>query len=136
MAWMLDTHALIWALFEPDKLGPKTASILKDPANEVLVSPVSPVSYWEISLKFGLGKLVLPETDPAEIPAAARQLGLIEEPLDPETLATFHRLPYAPDHRDPFDRLLIWHAIRRKHTLLSRDRAMPFFKAHGLSFEW
>jgi hypothetical protein len=32
--------------------------------------------------------------------------------------------------------LLVWHAIRRKHTLLSKDRAMPFFKAHGLNFEW
>jgi PIN domain nuclease of toxin-antitoxin system len=133
MAWMLDTHALIWALFEPDKLGRKARAILTDSANEVLVSPLS---YWEISLKSGLGKLTLPETDPAEIPGAAHQLGLIEEPLDPEILATFHRLPYAPDHRDPFDRLLIWHSIRRKHTLLSRDRALPFFKDHGLRFEW
>lgn len=133
MAWMLDTHALIWALFEPDKLGRKARAILTDSANEVLVSPLS---YWEISLKSGLGKLTLPETDPAEIPGAAHQLGLIEEPPDPEILATFHRLPYAPDHRDPFDRLLIWHSIRRKHTLLSRDRALPFFKDHGLRFEW
>jgi len=133
MAWLLDTHALLWALFEPEKLGRKSRAILKDPANEVLVSPLS---YWEISLKFGLGKLVIPETDPSEIPAAARQLGLIEEPLDPEILATFHQLAYAPDHRDPFDRLLVWHAIRRKHTLLSKDRAIPFFKTHGLKSEW
>lgn len=133
MAWILDTHALIWALFDPDKLGKKASAILGDTTNEVLVSPVS---YWEISLKAGLGKLDLPGTDPGEIPAAVRQLGLVEEPLDSEILATFHRLPYAPDHRDPFDRLLIWQAIRRKHTLLSRDRALPFFKAHGLRFEW
>lgn len=73
---MLDTHALLWALLEPDKLGRKTRAILKDRENEVRVSPVS---YWEISLKFGLGKLVLPNTDPSEIPAAAYQLGLPEE---------------------------------------------------------
>jgi PIN domain nuclease of toxin-antitoxin system len=133
MVWMLDTHALLWALFEPDKLGKNTRRILKDRANDVRVSPLS---YWEISLKFGLGKLSLPETDPAEIPAAASEIGLSEEPLDPEVLATFHSLPYAPDHRDPFDRLLIWHAIRHQHILLSRDRALPFFKAHGLSFDW
>ena len=133
MAWLLDTHALLWALFEPEKLGRKTRATLKDPANEVLVSPLS---YWEISLKSGLGKLILPETDPSEIPAAAHQFGLIEDPLTAEILSTFHRLPYAPDHRDPFDRLLIWQALRRKHTLLSKDRALPFFKAHGLKFEW
>ncbi|MBC8127372.1 MAG: type II toxin-antitoxin system VapC family toxin [Gloeobacteraceae cyanobacterium ES-bin-144] len=133
MSWLLDTHALIWALFEPAKLGRKTRDILKDSANDVRVSPLS---YWEISLKFGLGKLVLPGTDPSDIPAAALQLGLREDPLDSKILASFHLLPYAPDHRDPFDRLLVWHAIRSKHTLLSRDRALPFFKAHGLKSEW
>jgi PIN domain nuclease of toxin-antitoxin system len=133
MAWMLDTHALLWALFEPDKLGRRARAILKAPENEALVSPVS---YWEISLKCGLGKLELPDTDPSEIPAAARQLGLAEATLAPEILSTFHRLPYAPDHRDPFDRLLVWQAICGKHTLLSKDRAMPFFKAHGLKSDW
>lgn len=133
MAWLLDTRALLWALFEPGKLGRKTRAILDDRVNEVLVSPVS---YWEISLKYGLGKLELPETDPSEIPAAASQLGLTEVSMDPEILSTFHRLPYAPDHRDPFDRLLIWQAISRKDTLLSKARVMPFFKAHGLKSDW
>ena len=79
---------------------------------------------------------ILPETDPSEIPAAAHQLGLIEDPLTTEILSTFHHLPYAPNHRDPFDRLLIWQSLRHKHTLLSKDRALPFFKARGLKFEW
>jgi PIN domain nuclease of toxin-antitoxin system len=133
MAWLLDTHALIWALFEPAKLGRKTREILEDSTKDVRVSPLS---YWEISLKSGLGKLVLPDTDPSEIPAAALQLGLREDPLDSQTLASFYLLPYAPDHRDPFDRLLVWHAIRHKHTLVSKDRALPFFKTHGLKTEW
>jgi PIN domain nuclease of toxin-antitoxin system len=133
MTWMLDTHALLWALFEPDKLGRKVRAVLENPANQVLVSPVS---YWEISLKFGLGKLVLPDTDPSEIPHAVSQLGLREDLLVPDILASFHRLPYAPNHRDPFDRLLVWQAIRRGHTLLSKDRALPFFRTHGLHFEW
>ena len=63
-------------------------AILDDRVNEVLVSPVS---YWEISLKYGLGKLKLPETDPSEIPAAATQLGLTEVAMAPDILATFHR---------------------------------------------
>jgi PIN domain nuclease of toxin-antitoxin system len=133
MAWLLDTHAILWALFEPSQLGRKTRAVLKDPSNEVLVSPVS---YWEISLKVGLGKLNLPDTDPVEIPAAVRQLGLAEAPLAADILSTFHRLPYAPGHRDPFDRLLVWQAICGKYTLLSRDRALPFFTAHGLKSDW
>jgi PIN domain nuclease of toxin-antitoxin system len=133
MAWMLDTHALIWALFEPKKLGRNTRSILDDSHNEVLVSPLS---YWEISLKSGLGKLHLPGTDAAEMPAAVGQLGLTEAPLLPDILSTYHRLPLSPDHRDPFDRLLIWHCITAKHTLLSQDRSLPFYKDHGLRFDW
>ncbi|MEI6675828.1 MAG: type II toxin-antitoxin system VapC family toxin [Verrucomicrobiota bacterium] len=133
MTWMLDTHALLWALFDPNKLGRKARTVLENPANQVLVSPVS---YWEISLKFGLGKLQLPDTDPSEIPHAVLQLGLREDPLVPDILASFHRLPYAPDHRDPFDRLLVWQAVRRGHTLLSKDRALPFFRDHGLHCEW
>lgn len=133
MAWLLDTHTLLWALFEPTKLGRKTRAILSDPMNEVLVSPVS---YWEISLKYGLGKLELPDTDPSEIPAAAAQLGLVEIAIEAEVFATFHRLPYAPDHRDPFDRLLIWQAISRKDIFLTKDGSAQFFKEHGLRTEW
>lgn len=133
MAWMLGTHALLWALFEPARLGRKTRAVLNGPLNKVIVSPIS---CWEISLKFGLGKLELPGTDPSEIPSAARELGLTEEPLSSEILSTFHQLPYAPDHRDPFDRLLVWQAILGKHTLVSKDRAMVFFKDHGLKSEW
>ena len=133
MTWMLDTHALLWALFDPNKLGRNARARLEDPANQVVVSPVS---YWEISLKFGLGKLELPMTDPSEIPLAAQQLGLREEALPSDISATFHRLPYAPNHRDPFDRLLVWQAIRRGHTLLSQDRALAFFRGHGLHVEW
>lgn len=130
---MLDTHGLIWALFEPEKLGPKTRAILENSQSVVFVSAIS---YWEISLKAGLGKLHLPGTDPGEIPAAARQLGLSEAPLEPEMLASFHRLPRMADHRDPFDRLLIWQCIVCKRTLLSKDRALQVYEDHGLSFEW
>ena len=133
MAWMLDTHALLWALFDPKKLGRNTRAILEDPVNEVLASPIS---YWEISLKSGLGKLSLPGTDPAEIPEAVRKLGLTEAPLPPEILSTYHRLPHNSDHRDPFDRLLIWQCISGNHTLLSRDRDLPFYRPHGLDFDW
>jgi PIN domain nuclease of toxin-antitoxin system len=133
MAWLLDTHALLWALYEPAKLGRKARTLLEDPTETILVSPIS---YWEISLKSGLGKLSLPDTDPSEIPDAAAELGVQEEPVPSEVFATFHRLPYAPDHRDPFDRLLVWQAISGKHGLLSRDKRFKYFASEGLRLEW
>lgn len=129
MDCLLDTHTLLWVLFEPAKLAKKTRGIIEDPANRIFVSPIS---YWEISLKHGLGKLILPNTDPSEIPGACLAQGFTESAADPAILSTFHRLSVNPDHRDPFDRLIIWQAIRNNQTLLSKDRSMAFYTAQGL----
>ena len=47
---------------------------------------------------------------------------------------------YLPDTLVPDtcvpDTCLIWQAISRKDTLLSKDRVMPFFKVHGLKSDW
>lgn len=133
MPWLLDSHAVLWALFDPKQLGARARAILEEPANTVLVSPVS---YWEISLKYGLAKLKLPSTDPEEIPEGLCEMGIQESPLASRILTTYHRLPQHPDHRDPFDRLLIWEAIRHRYTFLSRDRNLDFYRPHGLKFEW
>lgn len=129
MDCLLDTHTLLWVIFDPGKLSKKTRALIEDPGNLILVSPIS---YWEISLKHGLGKLILPNTDPSEIPQASLDQGFAESPASPEILSTFHRLPINPDHRDPFDRLIVWQAIRNHLTLLSKDREMPFYIPHGL----
>lgn len=40
MAWLLDTHGLLWALYDPGKLGRRSRLILEDPTEEVWVSPI------------------------------------------------------------------------------------------------
>ncbi|MDP2430481.1 MAG: hypothetical protein Q8O33_00445 [Pseudomonadota bacterium] len=42
-------------------------------------------------------------------------------PLDPRLAAGFSVLPDIPNHRDPFDRMLIWQAVSLGHTLVSRN---------------
>ena len=56
MSYLLDTHALLWSLFEPDRLGPAARRTIASRRQRVCVSTVS---LWEISLKFGIGKLEL-----------------------------------------------------------------------------
>ena len=51
---LLDTHALIWWLFDDPKLPLAARRAIADPGNEVLVSCVSA---WEIATKHRLGKL-------------------------------------------------------------------------------
>ena len=90
----------------------------------------SPISLWEISIKFGKGKLFLnggtPDDFFAELVNSFFQCKLIE----PINLITNYKLPVC--HKDPFDRFLIWEAIRSDHILLSYDEEMELYKNEGL----
>ena len=97
---------------------------------------VSTVSFWEISLKASIGKLGLTGISPDEIPGYALSMGLTFLPLAADTASTFHQLPRIGKHRDPFDRMLVWQAIREDLVLVSRDRAMSSYETCGLSLVW
>ena len=115
MRLLLDTHLLLWALAEPDKLGSKARSVIEDPENEVLFSAAS---IWEVAIKAGLGRpdfAVRPEA----IARAAIEAGFAELPVRAEVAARVADLP--PHHRDPFDRLLVSQAQAETMALLSAD---------------
>lgn len=132
MNCLLDTHALLWSLFDPSRLGKKAADCIRNP--EVTVS-VSVVSFWEISLKYSTGKLELSGVVPDDFPIIVRQSGFDILPVAETDAATFHRLPRM-EHKDPFDRLIIWQAISRKLHLISHDRAFEDYRKLGLKVVW
>jgi len=133
MTYLLDTHTLIWTLFDPDKLSHKVRAIIESRKHPVFVSAVS---FWEISLKFGLGKIDLPKTSPDELPQAVRETGFSIAELSPDLLASYHQLKPHPKHKDPFDRLLIWQAIQARHCLLSKDKKMDLYAGQSLQTIW
>ena len=133
MKLLLDTHALLWSIIEPDRLSPEARSAITDPASQVVVSAVS---FWEISIKTALGKLRLEEVTPEQLVDFAQQQGFELLPLDPRLAASFSRLPVAPQHRDPFDRMLVWQAISLGYTLVSRDRKITEKQTEGLRILW
>jgi PIN domain nuclease of toxin-antitoxin system len=132
MNCLLDTHALLWTLFDPAHLGNKAANCIRNP--DVTVS-VSVVSFWEISLKYATGKLELSGVAPDDFPAIVRQSGFDILPIAETDAATFHHLPRM-EHKDPFDRLIIWQAISRKLTLISKDSAFATYRKLGLKVLW
>ena len=133
MKLLLDTHALLWSIIEPDRLSPEARSAITDPASQVVVSAVS---FWEISIKTALGKLRLEGVTPEQLVDAAQQQGFDLLPLDPRLAASFSRLPVAPQHRDPFDRMLVWQAISLGYTLVSRDRKIAGSRQAELRVLW
>jgi PIN domain nuclease of toxin-antitoxin system len=54
MRFLVDTHALLWALGEPSALSPAARDAIADPSNLIVVSNAS---LWECAIKASIGKL-------------------------------------------------------------------------------
>ena len=128
MKYLIDTHILLWSLFSPEKISRHVAKVIKDSGNRVFVSTIS---FWEISLKFSLNKLELEGITPDELPEFASKMNLGLLSLSAEDAASFYHLPKIR-HKDPFDRMLIWIAIREKMVLISKDSKMTAYEDYGL----
>jgi len=132
MNFLLDTHSFLWALFVPERLSRSATQKIISPDNDVAVSVVA---FWEISLKYALGKLELSGVAPDELPSFADEMGLSILPVSPSEAASFHKLPRL-SHKDPFDRFIVWQAIQRKMTLISKDREFKKYQKFGLKTHW
>lgn len=133
MNLLLDTCSFLWALHEPARLSARARTALQDPACSVHVSVVT---FWEISVKAGLGKLRFEGVEPDEFPGLALRAGWSIHPLAPHVAASAWRLRRHPEHRDPFDRLLIWTAINADFVLVSCDHALTGYAPSGLRLCW
>lgn len=129
MNYLLDTHYVLWTLFNPEKITSKVKEILLDSGS---VKFVSTVNIWEISLKYRLGKLVLGELTPEQLYESVLESGFVISEIEPVIYASYHHLPLKEDHRDPFDRMLIWQAINCDLTLLTADKKIKQYLEDGL----
>lgn len=132
MNYLLDTHAFIWSLISPGKLSLKTKAIIKSKEN---VSWVSAITFWEISLKYAIGKLDLKGTKPDELYKYATSAGFEIEDLQVETAATFYKLRRLR-HKDPFDMMLAWQAISKDYSLITKDSDFSSYHQYGLKTVW
>ena len=116
MRILLDTCEFLWLVTGDSRLSPQIEPIARDLQNEVYLSVIS---FWEICLKYSIGKLPLPEP-PAQFVPRQRDLHLIAPlPLDEAAVAQLAGLPHL--HRDPFDRMLVCQAKAHGLTLVSSD---------------
>src|SRR5690606_40158044 len=132
MSYLLDSNTFLWALLVPKTLSAKVARVLEDTTHQVFISSVN---FWEISLKYRLGKLDLTGIAPEELPALAQESGFDFLPLTATEGSTYHLLD-AGWHRDPFDRMLIRQALTHHLTLLSKDKTIAQYRSEGLKVLW
>lgn len=127
MAWLLDTHALLWWQTDDARLPERVRATIADPGNPVFVSAASA---WEIATKVRLGKLSsAPEaaTRHQELLAAD---GFLELPI--KALHALRAGAFDVEHRDPFDRLLAAQAEIEGLVLVTRDPAFRAFRCRTL----
>jgi len=132
MNYLLDTHTFLWSLFTPEELSKSAAQEITSPDNDVCISVIT---LWEISLKYALGKLELEGIEPEELPESAEKMGVDILPISVLDAASFHKLPRL-EHKDPFDRLIIWQAIQQKMVLISKDSQFEKYCKFGLKRYW
>lgn len=115
MKLLLDTHLLLWAAGQADRLSTAARIYLDDPDNELLFSAVS---LWEVTIKRGLGRNDF-QVDPGRL-----RRGLLDNDYTELVLTSKHALTIAvlpPIHRDPFDRVLVAQSLVEGIVLLTAD---------------
>jgi PIN domain nuclease of toxin-antitoxin system len=128
MRVLLDTHTLLWADAEPERLSAKARALLSSFSTEVLVSAASA---WEIARKVRIGKLPQAGAFAAEMPKRIEMLGFQSLAITLEHALRAGQLPGT--HKDPFDRMLIAQAQAEDLALVSNER---IFDAYGIRRVW
>ena len=116
MKLLLDTCEFLWLVSGDAKLPASLAAAVRDPQNQVFLSVVS---FWEISVKYNLGRLPLPEPPVPFIQQQRERHFIASLVLDETAVAKLSGLPAL--HRDPFDRMLVCQAQAHGLTLASSD---------------
>ncbi len=116
MRVLIDTHIFLW-LFAGIRISQSVKDFLLDTANNKIY--VSYATAWEISIKYGTGKLKLPQTPELFVPDRIRRANFLHLPIQFQHVLQVHNLP--PIHKDPFDRLLVSQARIENLTILTAD---------------
>jgi PIN domain nuclease of toxin-antitoxin system len=113
---LIDTHALLWWIFDDRRISRQTQKILEDRESRRWVSYVS---LWEIAIKMSLGKLSTNGLSIDEIAALLQKLDFSLLPVSLEHISRVVSLDHL--HGDPFDRMLIAQAQELSVPLLTND---------------
>jgi PIN domain nuclease of toxin-antitoxin system len=120
---LLDTHLLLWAAGQPERLSQEARQLIEDQSNELLFSTAS---LWEVVIKRGLGR------DDFKVDPRLLRRGLLDNGYGELSIASQHvvaidTLP--PLHKDPFDRVLVAQAMVEGITLLTTDAVVASYSA-------
>ena len=128
MRFLLDTHALLWWVFDDPRLSERSRSVVADRSNQILVSSASA---WEMATKYRLGRIPVAKTLVTDFGPLMQAAGIQELPI---SIAHARKAGLFPQpHRDPFDRILAAQSILEEASLISADELIDAF---GVNRVW
>ncbi len=124
MRALLDTHVFLWAVSEPERLSESARKVIESGASELFLSVAS---LWEISIKIGIGKLLLPKPEDRYL----RDQLLLNNvsTLAVEARHTLELISIPLHHRDPFDRLVIAQSLVEGIPIITADSVLKQYSA-------
>ena len=126
---LLDTHAYVWALTDPDRLSRRARAAIEISSNALFVSAATA---WEMATKYRAGKWPEAEILLAQHNDLTTRLGARALDISPADAIRAGSLDW--DHADPFDRMLAAQSLRHDAVLVTRDAA--FGRLRGLTIIW
>jgi PIN domain nuclease of toxin-antitoxin system len=128
MKLLLDTHTFLWWITDDLQLSAKARELIADGNNALYWSAASS---WEVSIKYALGRLPLPEAPEQFLTAEIEKNRIESLPIIDSHAFIAGQLPH--HHRDPFDRMLVAQAQVESLTLLSNDEQL---KLYNIEIRW
>lgn len=116
--YLIDTHILLWWLFDDQKLDIDCGEIIRNPAHRIFVSSASA---WEIATKYRIGKLPEAKELVEQYPQILHQAKFIELTITNAHALRAGSLEIA--HRDPFDRMIMAQAELESLPVITYDTA-------------
>lgn len=126
MTLLLDSHVALWWK-NGDTLSTAAREAIGDPTREAWCSAASA---WELTIKVRSGKLIV------DVPTMINRLeadGIGILGIDGHDAVAGGSLDWA--HQDPFDRMIVAQALRRRWTVVTRDRAILAFLGNERSIQ-
>jgi PIN domain nuclease of toxin-antitoxin system len=117
MKLLLDTHIFLCYITGDAKLPAHIRDSIRDRSNDAYLSVVS---IWESIVKNQLGKVPLPQPAEVYLPTQRDYHKIASLPLDEASVMKLRTLPHL--HRDPFDPMLLCHALEKRRAKPHRNR--------------
>jgi PIN domain nuclease of toxin-antitoxin system len=116
--YLVDTHLLLWAALQPERLSAAAMDVLEDRTSGLMFSSAA---IWEVAIKTSKGRPDF-RVDPRLLRRALLENGYAELPISSEHAVAVAHLP--GHHGDPFDRIQVAQARVEGVVFLTGDSVL------------